>query len=442
MRAILQEECQRRGLDVGRIPGSLQEAKEWTARNIAQFGQQRPCHLCSVQSTACLYCSTCDLCFCRSCMGVRPGELWSLGFQCPSCIVHDASLDPHTPVEPALERLAKSLLATVGASLKPSTWALYQRCISDMLRFASANGLRIFPVDSVGAARGIAMFFEHLRELGFSWARIAHYRAALRSLCAAGNLDDPFETFPCLKAVCEGLKKRITLRTRRKEGVTLKMVVRLLEFWEQSELVYRRAGKTRLADAALRHQVAVILGWWGMRRASELFVNKDGTMGLRKGHMTWVTGSHVTFFIQAMKNDPYGCGNEVVFAWETASGVRIGETMLRYWARLEACGIPDDAPFFLPARDQGFVVPAPGRSFRPTDCLRKGLQQCFQEFADPALLSRYSWHSLRRGGASHACRIHLDKHLVMGHGLWKSEDGVQPYLSADLEGKLAVTRAM
>jgi len=228
---------------------------------------------------------------------VKTGELWSLGFSCPACIVHDASLDPAHPVDPGLERLAKSMLATSAASLKPSTWALYQRCVSDMLQFSAANGVVMFPVVSRGAARGVALFFEHLRELGFSWARIAHYRAAIRSLCAAGNLPDPFEKFPSLKAVCEGLKKRITLRTRRKEGVTLKMVVTLLKFWEHSEQVYRAAGKTRLADAALRHQVAVILGWWGMRRASELFVNKDRSMGLKKGHMTWVRGSHVTLFM-------------------------------------------------------------------------------------------------------------------------------------------------
>mmetsp|Transcript_18283 Transcript_18283/g.37063 ORF Transcript_18283/g.37063 Transcript_18283/m.37063 type:complete len:144 (+) Transcript_18283:2911-3342(+) len=143
-----------------------------------------------------------------------------------------------------------------------------------------------------------------------------------------------------------------------------------------------------------------------------------------------------------MKNDPYGRGNEVMLAWVTSSGVRIGDTLMRYWQRLEECGIPDDAPLLLPSRDSGFVVPAAGRSFRPTDCLRTGLRQCFKEFTDKELQGRFSWHSLRRGGASHACRIHTDTRMVMGHGLWKSEEGVRPYLVADLEGKLAVTRAM
>jgi len=424
------------------MPAPLRAAKEWAAFNLATFGQRHSCHTCHSVSTACLHCSTCDHSFCRPCLGLQDGELWSLGFQCHACIVHDACLDPSTPVDPGVERLAKSMLVTVAAALKPGTWALYQRCISDMLRFSKRFSVRLFPVASREAAQGVALFLEYLRENGFSWARISHYRAALRSLCEAGELPDPFTTFPVLKSICEGLKKRITLRPRRKEGVTLLMVQALLEFWERSEDVARKAGNTRLADTALRNQVAVILGWCGMRRASEIFINKDGTMGLRRSHVSWVRGSHITLFVQAMKNDPYGVGNEVILAWITASGIRVGDTLMRYIARLDACNIPEDAGLLLPTRVSGFVLPAKGRGFRPTDCLRKGLQQCFQEFSCPELRQRFSWHSLRRGGASHAVRQQADHRLVMGHGLWKSEEGMRPYMTADLAGKLVVTQMM
>jgi len=424
------------------MPPAVQAAKEWVATNVAAHGQRRDCHVCRFSTTACLHCSTCDHAFCRPCLGVRDGELWSLGFQCPACIIHDVSLDPSLPVDPALEGLAKSMLATAAAALKPGTWALYQRCIADMLAFARQHRIKMFPVDCRAAANGVAIFMEHLRTLGFSWARISHYSAALRSLCAAADLADPFTEYPSLRSLCEGLKKRITLRPRRKEGATLKMVTKLLEFWRRSERAYRAAGKIRLADLALRNQVAVILGFFAMRRKSEAFTNKECTMGLQRHHVSVVKGSHVTLFIQAMKNDPYGFGNEVVMVWVTESGVRIGETVLQYMHRLHECALPADTPFLQPTRDHGFVLPKPCRGFSDNDCFKKGLQQCFQEFDTKELRDRFSWHSLRRGGASHAFRQHTDLRLVMGHGLWKSEAGVRPYMTADLRGKLTVTRAM
>mmetsp|Transcript_30392 Transcript_30392/g.62654 ORF Transcript_30392/g.62654 Transcript_30392/m.62654 type:complete len:259 (+) Transcript_30392:341-1117(+) len=257
-----------------------------------------------------------------------------------------------------------------------------------------------------------------------------------------GDLPDPFEAHPRLRDLCEGLKKRITLCPRRKEGTTLPMIKTLLDFWRRSEEAYRKKGDTRMADTVLRHQVAVILGFCGMRRSSELGVSKDGSKGLRRSHVSYVRGSHVTLFIQSMKNDPYSGGNEVALVWLTSSGIPIGETLARYEARLDECGIPMDAPFLLPtAGKQGFVVPV-GKVFNPTGCLKSGLKACFKECGDVKLLGRFSWHSLRRGGASHAFRARLDQRLVMGHGLWRSEEGVRPYMAADLRGKLCVTECM
>mmetsp|Transcript_51390 Transcript_51390/g.104569 ORF Transcript_51390/g.104569 Transcript_51390/m.104569 type:complete len:453 (-) Transcript_51390:33-1391(-) len=452
MKGLLMDECERRGVSAKQMPKPLREAKVWAANSIAARGQRLRCRLCSTPSTACLLCSTCDHSYCRQCLGVDKGALWSLGFQCPECVVEDARLhvsadsSRSTTPDPALTDLARSMLQTMAASLKPGTWALYQRCINDMLEFAKEYELQIFPVDSPSAVNGLSLFFEQLRRLGFSWARISHYRAAIRKLCEMSNLDDPFETYPRLKVLCEGLKKRITLRPRRKEGATLPMIITLLNFWRRSEVAYRAAGKHRLADTVLRHQVAVILGWFGMRRSSDIHISRDGTMGLRRDHVSYVRGSHVTLFIQLMKNDPYGGGNEVMLAWETASGVPIGETFLRYEQRLQECNIPAQAPFVLPTKtgtSGGFRLPASGSGFKPTGCLKSGLKECFTEFgSDPALLSRFTWHSLRRGGASHSFRDHLDARLIMGHGLWKSEEGVRPYMAASLEGKLKVTRTM
>jgi len=423
------------------MPKPLAAAKAWAASNIAGSGRRWACKSCSKLSTACLCCSSCDMAYCRPCLGLHEGELWSLGFQCPACIAEDARLDPEKPVDPGIEDLARSMLASLAASLKPSTWVLYQRCIADMLAFSRERNVQVFPVDSQAAVNGISLFFEYLRQCGFSWARISHYRAAIRKLCSMGKLPDPFNEYPQLRDLCEGLKKRITLRPRRKEGVTLHMVRALLDFWRRSEVTYRQAGNIRLADLALRNQVAVILGWCGMLRASEVFVGRDRTKGVLRSHLTYVHGSHIKVFIRSMKNDPYSMGNEILLAWVTASGIPIGETFLRYEARLRECNIPEDAPLILPTNGhRGFHVTAGG--CRPDGCLKAGLKACFGEFRNVELLARFSWHSLRRGGASHAFREKTDKRLVMGHGLWKSEEGVRPYMVADLHGKLSVTQCM
>mmetsp|Transcript_62707 Transcript_62707/g.130355 ORF Transcript_62707/g.130355 Transcript_62707/m.130355 type:complete len:182 (-) Transcript_62707:499-1044(-) len=174
-----------------------------------------------------------------------------------------------------------------------------------------------------------------------------------------------------------------------------------------------------------------------MRRASECFISRAGAMGLRRDHVSYVRDSHVTLFLQAMKNDPYSRGNEVFLAWVTASGIPIGDTLQRYERRLEECWITQDAPFLLPTAGQGgFILPRSGRGFRPDACLRSGLKACFAEFGDPVLLKRFSWHSLRRGGASHAWREGVDMRLLMAHGIWHTEAGVLQYMAPDFTGKL------
>mmetsp|Transcript_47303 Transcript_47303/g.96675 ORF Transcript_47303/g.96675 Transcript_47303/m.96675 type:complete len:428 (+) Transcript_47303:665-1948(+) len=427
------------------MPTAIQAASEWAANHIASGAERRSCSGCGLTGTAYLLCNTCDKAFCRPCLELDKWALWSLAFQCPPCMIEEVRRPEATPgVNEGLLKLARSHLHTMAAALKPATWLLYQRCVSQMMQFSADHQLQIFPVTSTAAAKGLGLFFEHLRGLGYSWARITHYRTAIRKLCQTANLPDPWEEHPYLNSVCEGLKKRITLRMRRKEGMTLEMVKALLQFWEASEKAYRSVGKHRLANTCLRHQVAVVLGFWGMRRASEVRLNASGSMGLKREHVVLVPDSHVTLFLQSQKNDTFATGNEIFLAWVTGSGVAIGELFSRYVRWLDCSDIPPEAPFLCPTDGAGmFTPPRPGVSFNPTDCLRHGLKQVFQEFSEqPELLSQFSWHSLRRGGASHAAQSQVDRQHIMGHGVWRSEDGIRPYVMTNFEGKLGVTERM
>ncbi len=169
-------------------------------------------------------------------------------------------------------------------------------------------------------------------------------------------------------------------------------------------------------------------------------------MGMKLRHVEIVVNSHVALFLPVMKNDTFGKGTEVVLAWRTALGVPIGEYVKRLSRRLDCAEISLDCPFFCPSGARAgasFTEPKPGEESRLGGVLLKYLEQVYSELAPGMPLhSRFSWHSLWRGGASHAFRVGLDMCLIMGHGAWRSEAGVAPYVATGLAGKLSVTGSM
>eukprot|EP00961_Rhodomonas_salina_P079839 1072911-Rhodomonas_salina.1 len=64
---------------------------------------------------------------------------------------------------------------------------------------------------------------------------MASYQAAIRSLSLASGSPDPWERFPQLKTMCEGLKKQVGVPASRKEGLTVNIVRALFDFWKGSE---------------------------------------------------------------------------------------------------------------------------------------------------------------------------------------------------------------
>eukprot|EP00961_Rhodomonas_salina_P249711 3375375-Rhodomonas_salina.2 len=83
-----------------------------------------------------------------------------------------------------------------------------------------------------------------------------------------------------------------------------------------------------------------------------------------------------------------------------------------------------------------------GKAYSNSGIFRVLLRQVYDDVRDnDALASRFSWHLLRRGGATWATRCRVSQELVLGHGIW-SLLGIQPYLAADSRAKLSVTRAM
>ena len=224
------------------------------------------------------------------------------------------------------------------------------------------------------------------------------------------------------------------------------MMLRMLSLLEARYLQYNGSSNQRIADVALRDMAALVVAYWGMRRGAELWMNRDWSMGLRRCHVTFVTDSHVTLFLQSMKNDPLGKGTEVVLAWVTGSGVRIGQILLLLQARLEECGIPSWGPLFCSTSSfnkGGYLMPKPGSEATFQHRLRVLLKRTYRELAeDKEFLDRFGHHSLRRGGAENGFQKGIGKRLLMGHGGWTTEQGMQPYMAASLQQKLTIVWVM
>lgn len=435
-RAALRAECHRRGVLPDGMPQSLFDAAQWTAHVIASEGDVSECCLCGKESATQLWCVACSLSFCHSCLKVRDGQLWDLLFECAGCSIESlCHVDGLSSHEEWLLGLSTSWIRTRSHSLKPDSWDQYQRCMRSVIQFMRDYGVVIFPVLDESCAKGLCLFFQHLKSQGVSGTRMATFRSALTNASRAAGLRNPWKKFPRLEELSAGLSRELTTPTSRREGVTILMVKRLVSHLEVKYRRHAANGDTRRACTALCNLVAICLGFFSMRRGSELWLNKSSHMGLRRSRVELVRGSHVILFIQSMKNDTDAKGTEVVIAWVTASGIPVGEFVLLLQAHLQASGVPWHGPLFCatgPRRTDGFVTPA-----RFGGILGKYLPRLFEEFR-----KRFSWHSLRRGGATWAHRMRVDMRLIMGHGAWRSEAGVLPYLSADLMGKFSVTLAM
>eukprot|EP00961_Rhodomonas_salina_P221330 2992213-Rhodomonas_salina.2 len=217
-----------------------------------------------------------------------------------------------------------------------------------------------------------------------------------------------------------------------------------------NERNFRAQGRHNDTDTVLRHQVCVILGFFGLRRKSKIFLAADGRLGLRVGHIALVRGSHVRLFVAGAKNDPYNQGDVAPLSWVSTTGIRIGEIFAHYLARLRDSWIKvTDALIcktgWESGRYKGFVAPAQGKCFMPDDCFRTGLKMCFTELKLPEnahVLSGLAWHSLRRGGATAAFNAGGGIKGVCTIGLWRSEQGAMPYALASFETKLAVAKLL
>ena len=424
---------------------SAAAAFRWLHRTVLQRGRIFRCQLCSARSADLLLCDCCDEAMCRPCLGVAEGSLFGIGFECSACAVlslpYLVSAATHSP---ALQTLHAAQLVTLSQQLKPSSWSACHRWVGKIQGFMRETGLVIFPILSGSDAAAFSLFLQSLKQEGYSWGSLRQVRFAVsvfhRNIPGISAADaDPFSRFPQLSNIWSGLARSVNQVVRRRRPLPGEWVV------NQVLSLYRRFGQLRQshprqARVALRDAVILSFGFFGIRRGAELFANRERNMGLLVSHVSLRRYHSIELFIQSQKNDTVGKGNSISLAWRTSSGVPLGDLVTTYLELLRADGVPSSAPLFGPTTPSGLFRPvAAGAISKFNHIVRDYLKESFPR-ASAEQLSWYSFHSLRRGGATWARSRGVPLGLVLAQGLWTTVEGMKSYIvPSDSEKALTVS---
>jgi len=447
-RLALKEQAARRGVpwDV-RAGASWSASLRWLHETVARAGRQLECMQCGELSAQQLLCDSCDLAICRTCLGVGPHALFSIGFTCVACAVTGLPYSESAALKPQLRELHSARTRTLGARLKPGTWLLYQRCIADIQNFIVSTGFPVFPILSDHAAQMFTYFLQSLKQRGYSWGRIRLYRSAVtafhRSIPGiSAESADPFRRFPILDLMWQGVHRSVNTVVVPRKPISGKVLVFMVKSLFASFQQFQ-VSQPRQARLALRDALILCFGFFGMRRSAELFASADRQMGLLISDVKVIEGQRVDLFIRSMKNDTFAQGNHISLAWHTRSGVPLGLMTETYMSLLRQDGVQSSSsPFFTPTSASGKFVPVPlGKSSRFNGIVKQYLQLFFPSLSK-ADLSRFSFHSLRRGGASFARLRGVALGLILRQGLWATLDGARSYIQPSNFEKTLATAEM
>ena len=166
------------------------------------------------------------------------------------------------------------------------------------------------------------------------------------------------------------------------------------------------------------------------------FLRYDEVHRVRREHISFLP-TYMKIFIPSSKTDQQNVG-DYVYITRTGRSTCPYNTLKQYLATAS-----------ISNSDKVFIFRAVTRS--KARCYLKRIDRpiSYSTVRDRVLsaiasigLDRklFGIHSLRRGGATHACRTGVNDRLFKKHGRWRSENAKDGYVSEDLETKLSVTR--
>lgn len=284
-----------------------------------------------------------------------------------------------------------------SSGLAPSTQRSYQSGTKRYLEFCRLAALDPFPVQE----SSLCLFVAHLSTARVAGPTVKLYLAAVRHAQITMGMGDPrIAAMPQLEYVTKGYKKTIVTPGRTRLPVTMEIMRKLHEQWEQHP---SRAVATMLWAAAC-------MCFFGFLRTGEIVVpddaSFDSSIHLATGDVKVDDVRDPQFLevqIKASKTDPFRLGVSIY----------IGRT------GTDICPV---AAILAYAVQRG-TTPSPFFRFSGTQALtRARLVKAVREALSAAGVEahQYSGHSFRIGTATTAAAKGVPDSLIKTMGRWKS----------------------
>jgi hypothetical protein len=395
------------------------------------------CQECRESDEGLLACDVCGHKQHRKCVGLKPKHFtMEIGYVCARCQISEAYIDEPSWTKrkvatPELIEMLQEATVTEAMAWEESTWrsmSFYIRYVIVWARQCRLDTRFVLPTTPFGAKE----LFEHVRREGRSWAFCRGLRSALSAWHVLAKKTDPFQD-GSLKRFFNGLRKRVVsvVKPARPLRMSWLKKIRTWNYLNSDEAI------------AVRDAVTSGLEFIGIRRMSEIVVSGSGRTGLLIRDVK-VTGKRVHLHIRGTKVDRFNDGNDVVLAAKPRSGFPLGEDVNRLLGMLEEEGQKGNLPLIQGTR--GLNKSYGRRQFsgiRFTNWaarFKKLLQWAIG--LKPDELKRYSTHSLRRGGCSHAFNQGASVEAIMALGAWSARSSFELYRFLAPKDMVKLTRAM
>lgn len=281
----------------------------------------------------------------------------------------------------------------------------------------------------------------HTLHLFLSWAAAKYKFNTIQSTLSALIDWHKSKDIPYTAISCQATKQLLaTIKSEQgpaglpagKQGLTKNMLRLLLAYLHKTG-----AQQPDMQELLLRDECAVLLGFYGMLRRSEIvaLTLEDVKFGTFKGK------KYVEVTIRRSKTDRGRVGASVTITGTTCDGIDIAGP-LEHYMHIRAAQMPTPTSPFLVRWDLDAKT---GRSDTGItgQALARRLQQHLRSLKRkyPSIRvnpDSYGMHSLRRGGVTAAWEAGIDIEKIKAHGRWRS-DAVRTYMQANRSIRLMVT---
>lgn len=340
----------------------------------------------------------------------------------------------------AVQATAHRLVWLKGMRIQNSSQHTYASGLHRYVKFGEICGktaTELLPSGAEGVDRNTLHLF-------LSWAAAKYKYNTIQSTLSALIDWHKSKDLPYTAISCQETKQLLaTIKSEQgpaglpagKQGLSKNMLRLLIAYLHKESKL-----QPDMQEILLRDECAVVLGFYGMMRRSEIVALaledvKFGTLNGKK---------YVEINIKRSKTDRGRVGATVTITGTTSDGIDIAGPLERYMHKRKAQQPAPTSPLLTRwdldrktgCPDTGITGQALAR--RLQHYLRSLKQRYPSIRVNP---DSYGMHSLRRGGVTAAWEAGVDLEKIKAHGRWRS-DAVRTYMQANRSIRLMVSSQM